>query len=138
MIRFDYKVRVRYAETDKMGYLYYGEYPKYYEIGRAEMMRSLGFTYQRLEDEVGVMMPVVTLNIRYVRPAFYDEEITIRTELRKIPGNFITFHMELYNESGDLINGGSVKLCFVDVQTNETIPAPEILLDTLNPHFEKA
>ena len=138
MIRHEFVNRVRYAETDKMGYLYYGEYPKYYEIGRAEMMRSLGFTYKVLEDEVGVMMPVVSLNIRYVRPAFYDEAITIRTELRRLPEKFITFHMELYNESAELVNGGSVKLCFVDIKTNETVSAPPILLDKLKPHFEKA
>ncbi|MEM9836413.1 MAG: thioesterase family protein [Bacteroidota bacterium] len=127
--------RVRYGETDQMGYLYYGNYPLLYEIGRVEMLRSLGLTYATLELEHQVMMPVMSLNMRYVRPALYDELLRISTTLRKLPSKTITFHVEIHNEKGKLVNGGSVKLCFVDRVNGKTIPPPEVLLEKLRPHF---
>ncbi|MEM1220567.1 MAG: thioesterase family protein, partial [Bacteroidota bacterium] len=126
---------VRYGETDQMGYLYYGNYAQYYEIGRVEMIRSLELTYKALEEEHRVMMPVMSMQMRFVRPARYDELVTIRTTLRKFPTKEIVFHMEILNERGKLINGGSVKLCFVDMETNKTVPTPEVLLDKLRPFF---
>jgi len=135
MYQFDFKKRVRYAETDKMGYLYYGQYPKYYEIGRVEMLRSLGMSYREMEDELGVMMPVTSLEIRYLRPAYYDELITIRTKLLKLPEMRIQFHVDLYNEEGKLLNAGKVRLAFVDVKTGKAVTAPEALLEVLRPYF---
>ncbi len=136
MYQFDFKKRVRYSETDKMGYLYYGQYPKYYEIGRVEMLRSLGMSYREMEDELGVMMPVASLEIRYLRPAYYDELITIRTKLLKLPDKRIRFYVELYNEEGLLINSGKVSLAFVELATGKTVQAPPKLLEVLQPHFE--
>jgi len=136
MLSHTTKVRVRYGETDQMGYLYYGNYAQYYEVGRADLMRSLGFTYKQLEHDHQVMMPVVYMENRFVRPALYDEEIEVMTSLRKLPDHFITFHMELKNEAGKLINGGKVKLCFVDAGTKKRIPAPEVLLKVLAPYFK--
>jgi acyl-CoA thioester hydrolase len=136
MYTHDFQKRVRYGETDQMGYLYYGNYAQYYEIGRVEMLRSLGLTYKAMEEELGVMMPVLSLQMRYVRPAYYDELLTIRTALRRIPDQFITFHVEIYNEKNKLVNGGSVKLCFVDKESNKTIDAPVYLIEKLRPFFE--
>jgi acyl-CoA thioester hydrolase len=137
MYQHEFKKRVRYGETDQMGYLYYGHYAQYYEIGRVEMLRSLGLTYRDMELNEGIMMPVVTLESRYVRPALYDELITIRTAVRKWPDKFILFDMELFNEKNKLINGGKVKLCFVNTASNKTVSAPDFLLDKLRPYFEK-
>jgi acyl-CoA thioester hydrolase len=137
MYSHKFKKRVRYGETDQMGYLYYGNYPQYYEIGRVEMLRSLGLTYKAMEEEQGILMPVVSMNIRYVRPAHYDELLTILTTLRQLPDRFITFHMELFNERGKLVNGATVKLCFVDAASGKTIPAPEMLVKQLKPYFEE-
>lgn len=131
------KVRVRYAETDKMGYLYYGHYPKYYEIGRVEAMRDLGVRYRDMEDEDGIIMPVMSLNMRYVRPAYYDDLLTVRTVIRKVPEKHITYHHEIFNEKGKLVNGGSVKLCFVQQDINKTVAAPAILVDNLKPYFKE-
>lgn len=128
--------RVRYGETDQMGYLYYGNYPQYYEIGRTEMIRSLGLSYRDMEAVHGVIMPVMSLQCRYVRPALYDELITIRTTLRHLPVQTITFYMELFNEKGKLVNGGSVKLCFVEMATQKSVPTPSFLMEKLIPHFE--
>ncbi len=136
MLTHHYQKRVRYGETDQMGYLYYGNYAQYYEIGRVEMLRSIGLTYKEMEDKMGVMMPVTSLQMRFVRPALYDELLTIRTTLKQLPDRYITFYVDIVNENGKLINGGSVRLCFVDMQTKQTINAPAYLLDKLKPHFE--
>jgi acyl-CoA thioester hydrolase len=130
--------RVRYGETDQMAYLYYGNYALLYEIGRVEMLRDLGLSYANMEAEHGVMLPVMSLNQRFVRPGRYDELLTINTTLRKLPVDTITFHVEIRNEKGKLVNGGSVKLCFVDMSTGRTVPAPEYLLEKLRPYFEEA
>jgi len=119
-----------------MGYLYYGNYAQYYEVGRAEMIRSLGLTYAQLENEYRVLMPVMSLNMRFVRPALYDELMTVSTTLRELPNRTITFHHEIHNEKNKLVNGGSVKLTFVDAKTNKSIDAPDILLKKLRPFFE--
>ena len=118
-----------------MGYLYYGHYPKYYEIGRVEAMRDLGVRYLDLEEEEKIMMPVMSLNMRYVRPAYYDELLTVKTIIRRLPAKTITYNHEVYKENGELANGGSVKLCFVDMKTNESIDVPAILLDKLKPYY---
>ena len=128
--------RVRYSETDKMGYLYYGNYSAYYEVARAEMLRSQGLTYAQMEEEWAVMMPVMSLRMRYVRPAHYDDMLLMRTTLRRLPERTITFHTDIYNEAGKLVNGGEVKLCFVDWNTKETVAVPPRLLAKLLPYFE--
>ncbi|OJW77352.1 MAG: thioesterase [Bacteroidetes bacterium 46-16] len=129
------QVRVRYGETDQMGYLYYGYYALYYEVGRAEAIRQLGFTYRELE-EMGVMMPVAEMNSKYYRPALYDDLITVKTILKEIPnGAKIHFHSELYNEAGTLLNVGITTLVFYDMKEKKKIPMPEQLLARLQPFF---
>lgn len=135
MFTHQFQKRVRYGETDQMGYLYYGNYAQYYEIGRAEMIRSVGLTYADMEREHGILMPVMSLNQRYVRPALYDELLTIKTSLRKLPGKTITFYHEIFNEKNKLVNGGSVKLCFVEANSGKSVPTPEYLLEKLRPFF---
>ncbi|MBK7870138.1 MAG: acyl-CoA thioesterase [Saprospiraceae bacterium] len=136
MFAFDYQNRVRHGETDQMGYLYYGNYAQYYEIGRVEMLRSLGVTYKDIEKEHGIWMPVVSLEIKYLRPAYYDDLLTIRTTLKSLPEKYIIFDVEIFNEKNKLINIGSVKLCFVDASVGKTIYAPAFLLEKLRPYFE--
>jgi acyl-CoA thioester hydrolase len=138
MYQHETQVRVRYAETDQMGYLYYGKYAEYYEVGRVEAIRALGATYRELESEMGIMMPVMSLQMRYVRPALYDELLTIRTCIRDLPNSTIIFHIEIFNEKNKLVNGGSVKLCFVDMKTRKTVPIPLNLLEKLKPYFHES
>ncbi len=118
-----------------MGYLYYGNYALYYEIGRVELLRSLGLTYRELEDELQIMMPVTAMQVRFVRPALYDEMVDIRTEIRRVPGREIVFHYELFGAGGKLLNGASVRLCFVARGSQARVSAPSILTDLLLPHF---
>ena len=120
-----------------MGYLYHGHYALLYEIGRTEMLRGLGLTYADMETTHGVMMPVMSLNQRFVRPARYDELLTIRTTLRHLPERTITFHLEISNERGKLVNGGSVKLCFVSSETGKTVVVPPYLLEKIKANFEE-
>ncbi|MEO1516596.1 MAG: thioesterase family protein [Bacteroidota bacterium] len=129
------KLRVRYSETDQMGVLYHGNYAQYYEVGRVEAIRSLGTSYKQMEEEYGVMMPVMSLNMRFVRPVPYDEQLTIHTSLRALPDRYITFHIEIFNEQSKLVNGGSVRLCFLEAQSRKRCRAPEHLLSLLRPYF---
>ena len=129
------QIRVRYGETDQMGYLYYGTYAQYYEVGRAEAIRSLGLSYKEMETVHGVMMPVMSLQMRFVRPALYDDLLTIRTTLRHLPTDTMTFHVEIFNEKKKLVNGGSVKLCFVEMKSNQSVPTPQYLLNSLKSFF---
>ena len=136
MIVRETQIRVRYSETDKMGYLYYGNYPAYYEVGRAEWLRSFGITYKEMEELHGIMMPVMSLTMRYVRPAKYDDLLTIVTTLRHFPIGTIIFYFEIFNENKKLLNGGSVKLCFVEIATNKTVPVPDYIQEKLSPYFK--
>ena len=90
-------LRVRYAETDRMGYVYYGNYATYFEVGRVEAMKSIGMSYKKLEDS-GIMMPVLEYKIKYFKPAFYDDELTIVTSIKELPMARITFFYETYNQ----------------------------------------
>ncbi|MCA5006072.1 acyl-CoA thioesterase [Sphingobacterium bovistauri] len=128
------KIRVRYAETDQMGYVYYGNYAAYYEVARTEMLRTTGFSYKELED-MGVMMPVLEMNIKYNQPAKYDELLTIKIIIKEKPAVRIKFDYEVYNESGDLLNIGSTQLVFVDMKKNRPCKAPDVFMQKLAPYF---
>ncbi|MCL7989320.1 acyl-CoA thioesterase [Sphingobacterium sp. lm-10] len=134
MFVFENKIRVRYAETDQMGYMYYGNYATYYEVARTEMLRSTGISYKELED-MGVMMPVVEMQTKYLHPAKYDDLITIKTSIRELPNVRICFEYELYNETGVLLNTGKTLLVFVDMARNRPCRAPEIFMDKIKPYF---
>lgn len=136
MYRHETKIRVRYGETDQMGYLYYGNYAEYFEVARAEAMRDLGITYKVQEEELGVMMPVMTLMCRFLRPARYDNLVTVVSEVRKLPTDMMRFHHEVYNEQGKLLTAGEVKLAFVDKHTGKRATAPEYLLNAIGKYFE--
>ena len=130
------QIRVRYGETDQMGYLYYGNYALYYEVGRAEAIRQLGYTYRQLE-EMGIMMPVAELHTHYFRPALYDDLITVKTILKELPeGAKIQFHSELYNEGGVLLNKGITTLVFFDPKEKKKTNIPQELYTRLAPFFK--
>ena len=131
------QIRVRYGETDQMGYLYYGNYALYYEVGRADAIRELGFTYRELE-EMGIMMPVAEMHTHYYRPALYDDLVTVKTILKELPdGPKIQFHSELYNEAGLLLNKGVTTLVFYDPKEKKKTNMPQELYTRLSPFFKK-
>jgi acyl-CoA thioester hydrolase len=135
MFEHSTKLRVRYGETDQMGYMYYGNYAEFYEVGRVEMLRSLGLTYSGMEES-GIMMPVLELNCKYLKPALYDEEITIKVIMNEMPRIKIHFKYELYNEKQQLINIGETSLIFINMKTSRPCTAPQEFLDKLKPFFE--
>jgi acyl-CoA thioester hydrolase len=124
------QVRVRYGETDQMGYVYYGNYALYYETGRVEMLRSLGISYRSMEEQ-GVMLPVLSLNCKYILPAKYDDLLTIKTTLVTQPNVRISFEYEIYNEAQVLVNKGDTTLVFASTTTGKPMQAPDWFLDTL-------
>lgn len=128
-------IRVRYAETDQMDVVYYGNYAQYFEVGRVEAIRQLGYSYKDMENS-GVMMPVVELQCKYLRPAHYDDLLTVKTILRELPeGHRIEFHQEVYNEQGKLLTAGKVVLYFLDMKTRTRTMMPAPLRKALTPFF---
>ncbi len=128
-------VRVRYAETDQMNVVYHGNYAQYFEVARAECIREFGFTYKEMES-LGVMMPIVDLQIKFLRPAHYDDLLTIKTTLRELPTNHkIEFNHEVYNEKNELLTIGKVILYFIDVKSKARTTMPQVMVDKLLPFF---
>ena len=125
------KLRVRYGETDQMKYAYYGVYAQYFEVGRVELLRSLGITYKELED-LGFALPVVNYNINYKNPAFYDDELTIETTIKEPPSIKIIFNYRTLNEKGDVLNTAETTLVFVNKETGIPCLSPEILTTKFN------
>lgn len=121
---------MRYGETDRMGYCYYGHFAVYFEVARVEALRSLGVTYKQLEDD-GIILPVFEYNVKYFKPAFYDQELRIETVIELVKGARITFSYKTFNESGEQLNQAMTTLVFVDVKTQKPINPPAHLVKLL-------
>lgn len=134
---FEHKttVRTRYSEVDRMGYVYYGNYATYFEVGRVEAMRVLGISYAELEED-GIMMPVIRYEISYKKPAFYDEELTIVTRVREVPRSRILFEYETWNAKGEMLNSALTELVFVDSKTMKPQRAPQVIVDAANRYLK--
>ena len=124
MYQFSVKLRVRYAEIDQMGYCYYGNYAQYYEVARVETLKSLGISYKKLEDK-GVLLPVSDFSIKYILPALYDQELTIRCTFKELTDYKVKFDYQTYNEESKLLNFGSTTLVFVDKETKKHVNCPK-------------
>ena len=134
MYSFDCNYRIRYADIDQMGYMYYGNYAKLYEIGRVEALRSLGLRYRDLE-ETGVIMPVYENKSRYIVPAKYDDLVTIRVIIKELPKVRIIFNYEIFNEDQILLHTGETTLVFLKTANNRITVCPIEILDKLQPYF---
>jgi len=110
-----------------MGYAYYGNYAQYYEVGRVEALRQLGLSYKDMEDN-GIMLPVLEFSIRYLKPAFYDDMLTVKTTIKELPTAKIRFEYEMYNEKDELLNQGETTLVFIDMNSNKPCAAPDFFL----------
>ncbi len=124
MISFETKYRVCYGDTDRMGVMYYGNYPRLYEIGRTDLIRQIWKSYREVEED-GIILPVRSLHANYYRPAQYDELLTIKTIIKEIPKVKFYIISQIYNEKEELINEGEVVLGFMDVKTGKPRRAPE-------------
>ena len=129
------KIRVRYAETDQMKVVYYGNYAQFFEVGRVEAFRQLGLSYKDLEL-TGVALPIVDLHIQFLRSAYYDDLLTITTIIKEMPvRHIITFHQEVHNEEGKLLSTGKVVGCFIDTSTKKKTNFPFLWEESLIPYF---
>lgn len=128
------KVRVRYAETDQMGYVYYGNYAIYFEVARVEALRQLGISYKNLEEE-GIMLPVINYSAEFLKPAFYDEELTIKTFIKELPMARIKFYYEVQNVKIETVCKAQTTLVFINKKNNRPCAAPKELIDILKKYF---
>lgn len=124
------KLRVRYGETDQMGYVYYGNYAQYFEVARVEMLRNLGLSYKEMEEE-GIMLPVVHFEVDYKKPAKYDDELSIECELKKMPTSVIKFDYIIQNQKQELLAIGNTSLVFVNMETNKPTRPPNKFIKIL-------
>lgn len=136
MFTHNSELRIRYSETDQMGYCYYGNYAQFFEIGRVETLRAIGVSYKSLEEQ-GIMLPVLDLQVKYLKPALYDDLITVKTMLKKPPSVKIEFDYEIYNQKNELLTIGSTTLVFIDAKTMKPTRAPQHLLDKIKEGIER-
>ncbi|PKQ70521.1 acyl-CoA thioesterase [Raineya orbicola] len=128
------QIRVRYAETDQMKYVYYGNYAIYFEVARVECLRNLGLDYKSLESEHKIMMPVLEHYSRYLKPAFYDDLLTIRVSIPELPQSRIRFEYEILREN-TLLHNGYTTLAFIHTENLRPVRCPDVLLNLLKPYF---
>lgn len=136
MIHTTHSIRVRYGETDPMKYVYYGNYAEYLELGRVELFRSIGMSYNEIENQ-GIWLPVSDYKIKYLKPALYDQKLEIHTYLKRKPGVRIEFEYEIYNEEQVKITEASTTLFFLSAETNKIIKCPDFLMELINKNWEE-
>ena len=133
------QIRVRYSETDQMNFVYYGHYATYFEVGRVEALRQLGLSYAALERDHGILLPVMNMHVSFVRPALYDELLSVVTTVTRLPERDILFVTEimrtLENGKRQLIAGGRITLCFLEAGTRRRLESPPFLMEKLQPYF---
>ena len=135
MFTTETQIRIHYALTDQMGVVYHGHYAQFYEIARTEAIRQIGYTYKDIEA-MGIIMPVIDIHSRFLRPAKYDDLITVKTILKELPLHHkIVFHHEIYNETDELLNTGNVTLYFMEAKEMKRCDMPEQLRDVLKNYF---
>ncbi len=129
------KIRVRYAETDQMNRVYHGNYALYFEQARTESIRQLGLTYKEMEA-MDIIMPVIELHCKFLRPAHYDDLLTVKVILKELPVDHrIEFHHEVYNEKGKLLTLGNIVLFLINSKTMKKTVMPEVLMQALKSFF---
>ena len=130
MREFEFKVRIRYAETDQMGVVYHGNYAQYFEMGRVEWLRNLGLSYKVMEEN-GIMLPVVSLTMNYKKPARYDDLIRVKTIFKSQTSVKIEFDYEIFNEKEELLTTGTSMLVFVDMKSGRPTLPPKYVSEKL-------
>lgn len=136
MIYKTHSLRVRYGETDSMKYVYYGNYAEYLEVARVELFRSIGISYDEIEKR-GIWLPVSDFKIKYIRPARYDDLLTIHTKITKKPTAKIEFEYQIFNENKELLTEAHTTLFFLDAKTQKIVRCPEFLMELIKKHWEE-
>lgn len=134
MISTTCTLRVRYAETDPMKYVYYGNYATYFEVARVALFRCLGMSYDEIEKR-GIWLPVSEYKIKYLKPALYDQELRIEVKVKERPGVRIVFDYEIFNEENEKLTEASTTLFFLDAEKNKVVKCPDWLMELMDEHF---
>ncbi len=135
MITTENKIEIRYDEVDKMGYVYHGNYAKYYHISRTVLMNQIGICDRELEKQ-NIILPIIKMNIRYLKPVFYGDIITVRTSLKELPEIRMQFYHEVLNQNSEIINKAESTLIFVDSKSRKPIRIPENVFNKLQSYFK--
>ncbi len=135
MIVSENSIQIRYDEVDKMGWVYHGNYAKFYHISRTELMRNIGLSDKDLEAN-GIFLPVIELNIKYIKPIYYDDQIIIKTVLQNIPSTRMVFSHEVRNKNNETINTAKSTVVFVNMETRRPMKAPDFIVNRIMLHFE--
>lgn len=135
MFRSEFQIRTRYAETDQMGYIYYGHYLTYLEVARTEAIKSLGLSYRQFEEELEIMLPVAEAFVQYKAPAKYDDLLTIKTLIKDKPSGKIRFDSEIYNQDNILLATAYVILVFVSKKTMKPTRPPDAFIRLINKYW---
>jgi acyl-CoA thioester hydrolase len=130
MLTHQVHYRVCYADTDQMGYVYYGNYARFYEIARVETLRSIGVSYKVLED-AGIGLPVYENYSKYHAPALYDDLLRVECTLIKMPSARIEFEYKIFNQSENLLHEGKTTLVFMDLASKKVVKAPDWLISAI-------
>lgn len=136
MITAKNKIQIRYDEVDKMGYVYHGNYAKFYHISRTELLRKIGISDKQLESR-NILLPVIEMSIKYLKPIFYDDIITIQTSLNHMPSSRMKFLHEVRNHSNEVINQAESTVVFVDINSRKPMKVPELIVNKIKNYLDK-
>jgi acyl-CoA thioester hydrolase len=134
MYTHEVSVRVRYAETDQMGFVYHGHFATWLEIARVEALRNVGVSYRELEEE-GILMPVLDLQLHFLQPAKYDQVLRVVASVPEMPRVKIRFSYEIFNEEDCKICEASTTLVFLQRSSMKPVRTPVKVLERLSPFF---
>jgi len=136
MISHTYQIRINYSDTDKMGFVHHSNYAKIYENARWETLREIGIPYSVIEEQ-GIFMPVIDMSFKFIKPAYYDDILTVTTKITEIPRSRIKFEFELKNDVGKIINVANLSCAFIDSKTSKVLRPPSVLVEILEKQREQ-
>ena len=134
MKNFSIEIKVRYCETDQMGLVHHGSYINYFEEARIAWISNLGFSYSEMEKS-GIILPVSKLNVNYLRPAYFDDDLLISVELAELPTSRLIFDYTIKKEEEVIVTGTTV-LAFLNKETKKPVKCPDYMLEKVTPLFK--
>ena len=134
MKKFSMQIKVRYCETDQMGLVHHGSYINYFEEARISWISNLGFSYGEMEKS-GIILPVSKLNINYLRPAYFENDLVVNVELAELPTSRLIFNYSITNK-GEVVVTGTTFLAFLNKETKKPVRCPDYMSEKVTPLFK--
>ena len=128
------EIKVRYCETDQMGLVHHGSYINYFEEARIAWISNLGFSYSEMEKS-GIILPVSKLNVSYLRPAYFDDDLLVSVEIAELPTSRLIFNYTIKKEEEVIVTGTTV-LAFLNKETKKPVKCPDYMLEKVTPLFK--